>query len=87
MHCMDIPFVFDNLDNSQSITGDGADRRPLADAMSAAWVAFARSGNPNHAGIPRWEPFSASQRHTMMFGTKIRAAVDPYRAERLAVRM
>ena len=30
MHCMDIPFVFNNLENSQSITGNGADRRPLA---------------------------------------------------------
>src|ERR1043165_7095027 len=56
MHCMDIPFVFDNLDNSQSITGGGADRRALADAMTRAWVAFARSGNPNHSGLPRWQP-------------------------------
>ena len=22
--------------------------------MSSAWVAFARTGNPNHAGIPSW---------------------------------
>ena len=31
MHCMDIPFVFDNVDNSQSIVGGGADRQALAD--------------------------------------------------------
>src|SRR5262245_22027782 len=85
MHCMDIPFVFDNLENSQSIVGDGADRRPLADAMSEAWVAFARGGNPNHKGLPHWDPFTGSQRNTMMFGKSIRAVVDPYRAERVAV--
>jgi para-nitrobenzyl esterase len=85
MHCMDIPFVFVNLENSRSITGDGADRLPLANAMSGAWAAFARTGNPNHSGLPRWEPFTASERHTLMFGREIRAAVDPYRAERLAV--
>ena len=85
MHCMDIPFVFDNLENSQSITGDGADRRPLADAMSGAWVAFARTGDPNHKGLPRWEPFTSVQRQTMMFGRDTRPAADPYRAERLAV--
>lgn len=85
MHCMDIPFVFDNLETSAPITGDGADRRPLADAMSGAWVAFARTGNPNHKRIPQWEPFTSGRRHTMMFGRETRAALDPYRAERLAV--
>jgi para-nitrobenzyl esterase len=84
MHCMDIPFVFDNLENSQAITGDGADRRALADAMSNAWVAFARSGKPQHAGIPPWQPFTAAERHTMMFGSEVRAAIDPYREQRLA---
>ncbi len=85
MHCIDIPFVFNNLENSQSITGNGADRRPLADAMSGAWAAFARSGDPNHKGLPRWEPFTAAQRNTMMFAKESRAAVDPFGAERLAV--
>jgi para-nitrobenzyl esterase len=85
MHCMEIPFVFNTLDTTQSITGDGADRRPLSDAMSGAWAAFARTGNPNHPGMPRWEPFTASAWHTMMFGKETRAAIDPYRAERLAV--
>jgi len=84
MHCMDIPFVFDNLENSQPITGDGPDRRALADAMSRAWVAFARSGNPQHPGIPSWKPFTAAERHTMMLGSEVRAAIDPYREERLA---
>src|SRR5262249_7532589 len=84
MHCMDIPFVFDNLENSQPITGVGADRRALADAMSRAWVAFAHSGTPQHPGIPSWKPFSAAERHTMMFGSEVRATIDPYRDERLA---
>ena len=85
MHCMDIPFVFKTIDECASITGAGADRGPLADAMSGAWVAFARTGNPNHAGLPRWEPFTTADRHTMMFGKELRVAKDPYRDERLAV--
>jgi len=87
MHCMDIPFVFNTIDTCQAITGDGADRRALSDAMSGAWVAFARSGNPNHAKLPRWEPFTASARHTMMFGKDVRAAIDPFREERLATHL
>ena len=85
MHCMDIPFAFDNVDNSQSIIGGGADRQPLADRMSKAWVAFARAGDPNHAGLPRWEPFIADGRATMMLNGECTLVRDPYRDERLAL--
>jgi para-nitrobenzyl esterase len=46
MHCMDIPFVFENVDLCKTVVGDGQDRHALADKMSSAWVAFARTGNP-----------------------------------------
>jgi len=85
MHCMDIPFVFDNVDLAQSVVGDGRDRYALADRMSASWVAFARNGNPNNALVPKWEPFTADQRATMIFNTETRAVNDPYHDERVAV--
>ena len=85
MHCMDIPFAFDNVDNSQAIVGNGADRQPRADRMSRAWVNFARGGDPNHAGLPRWEPFTAERRATMMLSGDCRLVHDPYRDERLAL--
>ena len=85
MHCMDIPFVFETIDESQSIVGSGDDRRGLADRMSGAWASFARSGNPNHALLPKWQPFTAASRQTMMFGRDCRILNDPYREERLAV--
>jgi para-nitrobenzyl esterase len=53
--------------------------------MSVAWVAFARTGDPNHSLLPKWEPFVATSRQTMMFGHKCRSRSDPYREERLAV--
>jgi para-nitrobenzyl esterase len=85
MHCMDIPFAFDNVDNSQAIVGSGADRQALADRMSRAWVNFARGGDPNHAGLPRWEPFTAERRATMMLDRDCRVVHDPYQDERLAL--
>jgi para-nitrobenzyl esterase len=85
MHCMDIPFAFDNVDNSQPILGTGADRQGLADRMSRAWVAFARGGDPNSASLPRWEPFTTAERATMMLNTECRLARDPYRDERVAL--
>ena len=85
MHCMDIPFVFDTIDECQPMVGSGTDRRRLADRMSGAWVAFARTGNPNHALLPKWEPFAAASRPTMMLGHECRVLNDPYRDERIAV--
>jgi para-nitrobenzyl esterase len=85
MHCMDIPFAFDNVDNSQAIVGNGANRQTLADRMSGAWVSFARGGDPNHPGLPHWEPFTAERRATMMLNDECRMVHDPYRDERLAL--
>jgi para-nitrobenzyl esterase len=85
MHCMDIPFVFENVDVSRSVVGEGADRYALADRMSSAWVAFARTGNPSTKALPRWDPFTPEKRATMIFNTECRAVNDPYREERLAV--
>jgi para-nitrobenzyl esterase len=85
MHCMDIPFVFENVDLCKTVVGDGKDRYALADKMSRAWVAFARTGNPNHQMLPTWDPFTAGTRATMIFNHECRAVNDPYREERLAV--
>src|SRR5205809_2080014 len=85
MHCMDIPFVFENVDLCKTVVGDDKDRYALADKMSSAWVAFARTGNPNTKLLPKWEPFTTDKRATMIFNNECRAVTDPYREERLAV--
>jgi para-nitrobenzyl esterase len=82
-HTLDIPFVFQNVDICASMTGTGADRQPLSDKMSAAWASFARIGNPNHKGIPKWLPFNTADRTTMIFNNECRAVNDPYKEERL----
>ena len=82
MHCMELPFVFDHPDRIQFMTGSGRDRYGLAKNMSAAWVAFARTGNPNHSGIPRWDPWNPERWPTMVFNTETRAVNDPWGDER-----
>jgi para-nitrobenzyl esterase len=82
-HTLDLPFVFDTVDLAPTMVGTGPERQPLADKMSGAWVAFARSGNPNHKGIPKWAPFDLNRRATMIFNNQCRAVNDPYREERL----
>lgn len=87
MHCMEIPFVFDNLEAGRIYTGAGPAAQRIADQMSAAWVAFARSGKPDHKGIPAWTPFTAATRPTMVFGSGAEARLvnDPGGEERRAL--
>jgi len=86
MHCMEIPFVFDDVDAAQSMTGTGKDRYALADRMSKAWVAFARTGDPNHGGLPGWTKFDTTTRATMIFDNECRLVNDPYGAEQRLLR-
>ncbi len=86
-HTLEIPFVFDNVDECQSMTGSGADRLPLADKMSKSWVAFARTGNPNHSGLPDvWVPYDNTRRATMIFNDKCELLNDPYGSEQRLLR-
>jgi para-nitrobenzyl esterase len=85
MHCMEVPFVFDHVDNTPFMNGTGRDRVVLAERMSEAWVSFARTGNPSHAGLPAWPAFDAGTRATMVFDTECRAVNDPYGQERRAM--
>jgi para-nitrobenzyl esterase len=82
-HTLDIPFVWENIDITVSMNGSGPERQPLADRMSNAWVNFARSGNPNHKLLPKWEPFTLEQRATMIFNNECKAVNDPWKEERL----
>jgi para-nitrobenzyl esterase len=85
-HTLDIPFVFDNVDIAGSMTGAGNDRYALAHRMSAAWAAFARTGNPNHKDLPSWPAFNASAYPTMVLGNECKVVNDPNRDERLALK-
>ena len=73
---LDLAFVFDNVAASGSMVGDGEGPRALADQMSAAWLAFARTGNPNNKTVPQWAPFRLPERNTMVFDTKSRTVND-----------
>jgi hypothetical protein len=45
--------------------------------ISTAWVNFARTGNPNHNGLPRWPAYTADMRATMYFDTPCEVRNDP----------
>ena len=66
-HCAELPFVFDNADLCEHMTGGGEAAHVLAGRVSQAWINFARAGNPNHAGIPQWKRFVTSTKTTRVF--------------------
>jgi para-nitrobenzyl esterase len=83
-HCSEIAFVFDNTDRCETMTGGGAEARALAGKMCDAWIQFARTGDPNHAQLPRWPAFSAAQ-PTMIFDNVSSVAMNPDGAEQRSI--
>jgi para-nitrobenzyl esterase len=67
------------LDVSASLheARDGGDAVRVAEELSGAWIAFARTGNPNNPKLPPWEQFDAQKRATMIIGTSTRQEYDP----------
>ena len=69
-HTIEIPFVFDHVDVSESMVGSVRPEMRLLEAQIArAWAAFARASNPNHKGLPDWPAYTAEQRSVMIFNT------------------
>ena len=85
-HALEIPFVFDNVHQPgvELLTGNGDDRAPLAKVMNAAWTAFARTGSPDHPGMPAWPSYDSSSRSTMIFDDQVEVVDDPLGSDRLA---
>ena len=77
-HSLDLPMVFDNVAKSDSMIGAGAiEAQKVADAMSSAWIAFARTGKPDAKGLPYWPPYDTETRATMIFNVTSKVVNDP----------
>jgi para-nitrobenzyl esterase len=81
-HTLDIALVFDTVRQPGARTGDGPEARRLAARMSDALLAFARHGDPNHADLPTWQPYSLELRDTLLFDADPRLEHDPRGDER-----
>ena len=67
-HTVEIPYVFANLAaprvfpdaSSPDLASASPRERALAERMSAYWLNFARTGDPNGVGLPRWPRWTTS---------------------------
>ncbi len=69
-HTAEIAFVFNNIQRMAQATGGGREAQALADKMSRAWTNFAKTGNPNARGLPRWQPYTRANGATMIFDNR-----------------
>jgi para-nitrobenzyl esterase len=84
-HAVEVQFVFNNIAVGGPLISKRGDAVALAGKVSAAWAAFARSGDPTVAQLPRWPAYSAGARDTMLFNNDCRVEQDPDREPRLAM--
>lgn len=79
-HALEIPFVFDNLEQPgvDVFLGPGALPQTVATAMHQAWIRFVREQDPG------WQPYDLERRATMRFDTESALVLNPQAAEREA---
>lgn len=81
-HCADIPFFFHNTDLVEVCAFPEA--KVLEERVFGAVMSFARTGDPNHEGLPRWAAVSPDVEPTMLFD-RVCEARENYDDELLAL--
>jgi para-nitrobenzyl esterase len=76
-HACEISFAFDNAEICDHYSAGDPSAFALSKQLSNAWVNFARTGNPNHAGLPDWPPYTAESRATMFFDVPCEVRYHP----------
>jgi para-nitrobenzyl esterase len=83
-HAIELPFVFGTTRHplARGLTGIGFAAPRLTRQIQSAWIAFARSGDPSHHGLPGWPAFEPERRPTMLLGKRCELAEAPLDPDR-----
>ena len=81
-HTVDIGYAFLNLDREGAMPGKAPIAQTVSEQMAGAFISLARSGVPEHPGLPPWPRYTLPSRETMVFGDTVRVERDPRGQER-----
>ena len=65
-HGSDVPYAFQTLSGGRGGAPKPEDLK-LSDIMSSYWVNFAKTGDPNGPGLPKWPAFTEDNQQAMVF--------------------
>jgi para-nitrobenzyl esterase len=82
-HGIDVAASLDN-DHNAIIGSGSSEAHERCRALAHAWIAFARTGNPNNRFLAHWPAFDLRTRATLVFGAEHRIVSDPYGDFRVA---
>ena len=76
-HGNDLGFIFHTTDWAPGLQEPGVTEKVESEFFNAA-ISFARTGDPNHAGIPQWDASAPDQMNTLVFNknTGVRVNYD-----------
>jgi para-nitrobenzyl esterase len=84
-HAGEIEYVFGALDSLKDVPWEPVDRQ-LSDQMMSYWTNFARSGDPNGPGLPKWPAYAEKDGYPVLhLGDATQASPDAQRARYLAL--
>ncbi|HEX3837785.1 MAG TPA: carboxylesterase family protein [Steroidobacteraceae bacterium] len=77
-HSFELPYVFGNL-LTEGVMGGAytPSDRALSDVMVGYWTQFAKTGDPNGAGLPQWPQFDPATHAYLRFATSYPADASP----------
>lgn len=78
-HGLDLPFVWRRVgETGIPFEVSGPEAVALSERMFAAWIAFARTGDPNIPGLPEWPRYDTDRRAVMVLGPAPEVQHDPH---------
>lgn len=71
-HGMELPFMLHNVSQQREMTGGSESAYKFEKVISSIWLSFIKTGNPNVAGLPKWEPYNDQNGVTMILDNQCR---------------